>query len=63
MPIYRTSRELPKSLNGYALWLQLQYAGQFQTVCGLRPTDARAALRWADSRTLPVHLRVWGERI
>lgn len=47
--IYRTSRELPRSLRGYAIWLMLPVPGKdWVCVCTMRPQDARQALRWSD---------------
>jgi hypothetical protein len=56
--IYRTSRELPRSLRGYAIWLQVLDQGAWYEVCSLRPADARAVLRWLDRHPLRTNLRV-----
>jgi hypothetical protein len=61
--IYRTKSELPHNLSGYALWLQLDYGGRWQTVCQLRALDARQALQWSDARMLPNSLRILAEKV
>jgi hypothetical protein len=60
---YRTRSELPANLNGYALWLQLDYGGRWQTVCQLRAIEARQALSWSDARMLPDSLRILAEKV
>lgn len=63
--IYRTSRELPANLKGYVLWLEVYCSGVWMQVCGLRPNDARAALRWVDVHSLDRRnrVRVAGQKV
>jgi hypothetical protein len=56
--IYRSSRELPQNLRGYALWLQCLDAGVWSEVCCLRPADARQVARWLDRHPLRTNLRI-----
>lgn len=52
--IYRTSRELPRNLRGYALWLCLPVPHHgWVCICTLTATGAREALRWNDRQPVP----------
>jgi hypothetical protein len=63
--IYRSAKELPRSLAGYALWLQVYTGGVWQVACQLRRRDARELLSWVDQQ--PEYrrrlVRVEGERL
>lgn len=56
--IYRSSRDLPRTLRGHALWLAVLDNGTWYEVCPLRPADARAVCRWLDRHPLRSNLRI-----
>lgn len=58
MMIYRTSADLPRSLRGYAIWLQVLDDGVWYEVCALRAADARAVARWLDRHPRRTNLRL-----
>lgn len=58
MMTYRSSQELPRSLRGQTLWLQLLYLGNWSEACELRASDARALCRWLDQHPQCRHVRV-----
>jgi hypothetical protein len=61
--IFLSSRDAPRSLAGYALWLEALHGGHWFAVCALRASDARSTLRWIDSHPTHLGLRVRAEKI
>jgi len=61
--IYLSSRDLPASLRGYALWLQVRDQGQWSCVSKLLPSEAREVCRWLDRHPLRQELRVLAEKV
>lgn len=61
--IYLSSRELPRNLRGYAIWLQVRDHGEWTVVCKLLPSEARAVCRWLDRHPLRQELRVYAEKV
>lgn len=61
--IYPTDKvELPASLRGYAIWLQVYHASRWQAICQLSPTAARQIKRYID-RHVGVGLRLHIEKL
>ena len=61
--IFLSSRDLPASLRGHALWLQVRDQGQWSAVCKLLPSEAREVCRWLDRHPLRQELRVLAEKV
>jgi hypothetical protein len=61
--IYLSSRDAPRSLAGYGLWMEVLHHGHWYTVCALRPSDARSALRWMDAHPTHMSMRVRSTKI
>ena len=61
--IYLSRREMPASLAGYSLWLQVRDAGEWSVVCELNPTAAKEVGRWLDRHPLRREVRVLAEKV
>jgi len=61
--IFLSSTGLPRSLQGYALWLQVRDAGHWSCVCKLLPSEARDLCRWLDRHPLRQEIRVLAEKV
>lgn len=61
MKTYRSSVGYPANAFGWVFWAQYRNFGEWNTLCGLRSSDARALLRWLDAHPECVTLRVIGE--
>ena len=59
---FLSSSDLPKSLSGYALWLQVRDNGQWSDACCLLPSETRQLFRWLDRHPLRRELRVRAEK-
>lgn len=53
-----SSGDVPRTLRGYACWLQHKHGGHWFTLCPLRPNDARDVLRWLDQHPTATTVRV-----
>ena len=61
--IYLSRSEMPASLRGYALYLQVRDAGDWSVVCELSPTAAKEVGRWLDRHPLRRELRILAEKV
>lgn len=61
--IYRSSRELPTSLRGCAIWMQVFDGVKWNMSNCLRAHDARQLARFLDRNPDVVWLRIYTEKI